>query len=355
MPKIFISHSSKNKDIANSLTSLILSCYNIQSGDLICTSVAGNRLPNSSENYYKDICNHIQESDLIIYIISKDFNTSEDCHYELAWGFCKPIDNKFFFAVRKSELRKKPMLYALTTMLRFIHSDLTRLKARLNDILNQSADDAIWAEKADVLVKCAAQTKPTTEKKQKTKTKPKTTALPESQSIADNQQNASGTHSSTIRLKKNNREQTKKAAFYAANNSSKTKASSKDNSHNNLGVEATEEKYQQLVTAAATALNKLRSFTKWSIFSINYAETGPLNNGEFGLYASDYKEAKQRNEMSEDSYNDNNTRVMDAIDTLRELDHFINSDSNIDFISSKGKKLGTEVSLRNKDYWNIEF
>lgn len=82
---IFISHSSKNKEIAEQLCSFITR-FGIKEKQIFCSSVIGQGVGNG-EKLNDAIYNAIHKSNLLIYLLSNDFLNSSYCIEELGVGW----------------------------------------------------------------------------------------------------------------------------------------------------------------------------------------------------------------------------------------------------------------------------
>lgn len=90
--KIFISHSSKDKDVVDSFVTLLTRGGGIAQDDIFCTSIDGMKITNG-----EDIRKHIQENvnyaDFSILLVSKNYKGSEICLNEMGavWAIDKRV------------------------------------------------------------------------------------------------------------------------------------------------------------------------------------------------------------------------------------------------------------------------
>ena len=89
---IFISHSSKNKDIAEQLCAF-LNALGIINSRIFCSSVVGQGV-NNGEKLNDAIAKAIHKSKVLIYIISRDFVDSSYCMEELGAGWFLSQNNR---------------------------------------------------------------------------------------------------------------------------------------------------------------------------------------------------------------------------------------------------------------------
>ena len=83
--KVFISHSSKNKEIADHLCAFIAR-LGVKEKNIFCSSVIGQGIGNG-EKLNTAIANAIQDSSLLIFLLSYDFLNSSYCMEELGVGW----------------------------------------------------------------------------------------------------------------------------------------------------------------------------------------------------------------------------------------------------------------------------
>ncbi len=80
--RIFISHSSKEKDLVDAFVDLLTSGLNINSDEIFCTSLEGLGIP-TGEGFIDFIKAQIEEADVVISIVSKNYYDSAFCLCEL--------------------------------------------------------------------------------------------------------------------------------------------------------------------------------------------------------------------------------------------------------------------------------
>jgi len=83
--KVFVSHSSKNKEIADHLCAFIAR-LGVKEKNIFCSSVVGQGIGNG-EKLNTAIANAIQDSSLLIFLLSYDFISSPYCMEELGVGW----------------------------------------------------------------------------------------------------------------------------------------------------------------------------------------------------------------------------------------------------------------------------
>lgn len=92
MPKVFISHSSKDKQFAASIIELLRSSLNLKANDIRCTSVEGHRLAGGAKTD-DTLKVEIKESDVFLGLISHSSIESAYVLFELGarWGANKHL------------------------------------------------------------------------------------------------------------------------------------------------------------------------------------------------------------------------------------------------------------------------
>ena len=90
MPKIFISHSTLDEQIADTLVEFLLSSLDIKDTDIICTSVPGHTLP-IGENIAGCLKHEITESSVVIPLLTHNSLNSSWVMFEIgaAWALGK--------------------------------------------------------------------------------------------------------------------------------------------------------------------------------------------------------------------------------------------------------------------------
>lgn len=88
--KVFISHSTKDAEIAKSLSYFLKKLY--FDTDIFCSSISGTI--NQGDNFVKSIEAGLKNSDVFIPLISKNYNQSKYCLIELGYAYAKSISKK---------------------------------------------------------------------------------------------------------------------------------------------------------------------------------------------------------------------------------------------------------------------
>ena len=152
--EIFISHRSSDREVAVALCDLIQSSFRLLSLDIICTSAGPFGLENGASSYH-ELKRKLTNAKLVIYLLSDAFCKSEDCCYEIAWGF--DLSSAFYFHLDGVSSLKKPKCAFSQSMYELNEMGVTRLKIRLSEILNTNVDELIWTAKKEPLLKTIAE------------------------------------------------------------------------------------------------------------------------------------------------------------------------------------------------------
>lgn len=102
---IFISHSSKDKEIVDSFVTLLTRGAGLLQDDIFCTSIDGMKIANG-----KDMRKHIQENvnyaDFAILLVSKNYKESEVCLNEMGavWAIDKKVKAYVFPDLREESV-----------------------------------------------------------------------------------------------------------------------------------------------------------------------------------------------------------------------------------------------------------
>lgn len=118
MAKIFISHSSENKDLVEILAEFLQLGMGINRDDIFCTSLAGN-LP-SGEAFIPNIKRGLENGEAVIFLITEEFLRSPFSLAEMgaAWALGKRIYP--LLTVEAEKLNRTPLL---GVQMRFLNSE----------------------------------------------------------------------------------------------------------------------------------------------------------------------------------------------------------------------------------------
>jgi len=85
--KIFISHSSEDRELVEKFTNLLESAFRIDSREIYCTSVNNN--VNIGENFISNIKDNLRDAEAVFFLITENYINSYFCLMELgaSWAF----------------------------------------------------------------------------------------------------------------------------------------------------------------------------------------------------------------------------------------------------------------------------
>lgn len=108
MAKIFISHSSENKELVEMLVDFLQMGMGVNRSDIFCTSIPGN-LP-TGKAFIEKIKEELRESEAVIFLITEDYLKSQFCITEMgaAWALGKRIYP--LLTVKAEKLNRTPLL-----------------------------------------------------------------------------------------------------------------------------------------------------------------------------------------------------------------------------------------------------
>lgn len=117
MAKIFISHSSKNKELVEILTEFLQLGMGVNRSDIFCTSFPSG-LP-TGEAFIEKIREELKESEAVIFLITEEYLKSLFCVTEMgaAWALGKKIYP--LLTVKSDKLNRTPLL---GLQMRFLNS-----------------------------------------------------------------------------------------------------------------------------------------------------------------------------------------------------------------------------------------
>lgn len=103
--KIFISHSSKDKDIVDAFVTLLCMGGGFSPNDIFCTSIEGMKIKNG-EDIRQHIQNNVNFADFAILLISPNYKQSEICLNEMGavWAINKKVKTYVLPGLQESEV-----------------------------------------------------------------------------------------------------------------------------------------------------------------------------------------------------------------------------------------------------------
>jgi hypothetical protein len=151
--RIFISHASKDKKLADAFVDLLVLGLNIDSNEIFCTSLEGLGIP-TGENFIEFIKEQIKDSEIVISLLSHNYYDSAFCLCELGASWVLSGEH---YPIVIQPLRVSDIEAVLkNSQMRMIDSDsdLSELKDELEDVLDlTNVKTARWETKKDQFLK----------------------------------------------------------------------------------------------------------------------------------------------------------------------------------------------------------
>ncbi len=109
MPKLFLSHSSRDKELVQELVELMVMGMKISQDDIYCTSLNGTIKTGSK--FIENIKENLTENELVIFLITEDYLKSKFCLAELgaAWGLNQNIYPLIVNPIKIDDLNDTPL------------------------------------------------------------------------------------------------------------------------------------------------------------------------------------------------------------------------------------------------------
>jgi hypothetical protein len=151
--KIFISHATADKELADKLIELLTTGCDISPNHILCTSEPGMGVPIGNANFIEYLQKQMQNPALVILLLSQNYFASPFCLCELGatWGLMLPIFPLVVPPVNKANL-KATLLVTQAGYVNDVES-LHELRDRIRDDLGKSVATASWDAKAKKFVK----------------------------------------------------------------------------------------------------------------------------------------------------------------------------------------------------------
>lgn len=150
--KIFISHASADKELADEVVDFLSLGLNLQSTDFFCTSLEGLGIP-SGENFIDFIQDKLNKSMVMISLLSPNYYQSVFCVCELGASW---ITSKAHIPIVVPPITYKDIKDILNAdQLRIVDkdSDWDEIRDELNDELNLTVKSARWTRKKEAFLK----------------------------------------------------------------------------------------------------------------------------------------------------------------------------------------------------------
>lgn len=146
--RVFISHSSKDAEVARLFCSYLEAAYQISQNDIFCTSKVDNGLKNDSY-FFPRIQAALKQSEVIIYLVSDKFLSSKDCLMELGMGYYNQNTIRCTFLMGSATQDDLPGMLLGRQNLGNIEMPgaLSSLKSEISEIIKSKRDEGIEWDK----------------------------------------------------------------------------------------------------------------------------------------------------------------------------------------------------------------
>jgi hypothetical protein len=147
--KLFISHASVDKSIADALADLLRLGTDLPRKRILCTSLPGMGIPEGEDNYIEYLRQHLRDATLVIPLMTPAFFDSEACLVELGavWGMSLPA---FPVVVPPATFAQLERILGKVQCGRIDQAaSLARLKDRVGKAFDVDAPSDAWEQKRD--------------------------------------------------------------------------------------------------------------------------------------------------------------------------------------------------------------
>lgn len=150
--KVFISHSSKDKDIVEELIDL-LEAIGLNNSQIFCSSFAGYGIE-LGENFLDRIKNELDSNVLVLFILSKNFYSSEVCLCEMGATWVKTNEH-LPILIPPLDFKDIKGVIPLTQGFKITdNSSLTLFRDKITRLFDlKTMNTSVWERKRDKLVK----------------------------------------------------------------------------------------------------------------------------------------------------------------------------------------------------------
>lgn len=338
--RIFLSHASKDKTLADALADLLTSGCAVNPNDILCTSLEGKGIPTGTPSFVEFLRGQIQKPELVVLLLSENFFASHFCMCELGavWGMGQP---NFPLVVPGTERGKLKAVLAVAQAGEVNSvASLDEFRDVVKNLIGTGVPTATWTVKRDAFLAGLNDVIQTLEK-------PSVVSAAELKASKEQYQAALA----EVGIKE------KEAKLLKAHVADLEKLKDREQ------VEAVNRKYSneqeqfvKLVSTAKTALKKLRPATAKAVFCDRRGEysfwEGEEEWGDVE-HASQLEEIRIRHDQRSFCIpNAEHIRVKKAQDALQELADFLKDDTHRDFVARLEEHHEFPISLENMEFWD---
>lgn len=337
--KIFLSHATADKALADRLIELLTTGCDISPNDILCTSEPGMGVPIGNENFIEFLQKQMQDPALVILLLSQNYFASQFCLCELGatWGLKLPTFPLVVPPVNRAGLKAT----LLVTQAGYVNDldCLHELRDRIKDDLGKSVPTALWDAKARNFVKAADSL---------VKSLPTPSQVPKEKWIALREKYEDAVQ--VIACKEDEIRQLKAqvADLETLKDKEQVKAVRQKYS-------TKEEEFGRLRHEASAALEPLKLATRRALF-FEQRDEQYMPDGRDEWADADAAAAVQeidpiRDDDSRVSSNHEHPRVHKAQIALNGLQKFLRNDKNRKFLEDLEDEYEFPMSIENRDFW----
>lgn len=334
---IFISHSSKDKELAEKIVDILLTngC-DVSANKILCTSLEGMKIPAGTGSFIEFLQGEIQSPKLVILLLTENYFASNFCVCELgaSWGMKHPTFPLMVPPFSSSDLRATLKVAQAGSILEASYLD--EFRDAVIERLGCSAKTPRWNLKRDEFLKVA----PKIIKKLPKPEKVDRSELDEAKTNYDQAMEEIGANIEEIDSLNEQIEALKKCK-----NAKEVRAVVKAHS-------SSEKQFEALRKDAQNALGRVHGATYEALYQeARGSEYSP------GREDDGVEVAIEAEEIREGNYgfipDDSHPRVRNAASALGELRRFIDTlDPGDPFRDAVEEEGGYPLSFTNREFWN---
>ncbi len=341
---IFLSHSSKDKALADKIADLLTSGCAVSPNDILCTTLEGNGIPAGTPSFIEYLRQQIQQPKLVILLLTENFFASQFCLGELGavWGMGLPNFPLVVPPMDKGKLKATLAVAQAGDVNSTAHLD--ELRDSVLHMVGASVPTPTWNVKRDGFLNGLNEV---------LKALPGPTNVPveKLREVQDKYQAAL----EEIGVKE------KEAKSLKDKITDLEKCKDKDEVNDIARrYSSADEEFERICGAAKSAVSKLQHATRvafyWKLRGDEGFEPEDAEDREAVRTAESFEEVYSNSffETSKDRiYKPATThpRVAKAENALQELQNFLNDPKDKDFVKHFEDEYQFPASLGNKDFW----
>ncbi len=337
--RIFLSHSSKDKALADRLTELLTTGCDVSPNDILYTSEPGMGIPAGYHSFIEYLHGQIQHPALVILLLSENYFASHFCVCELGatWGGNLP---SFPLVVPPTD-RAKLKATLLVTQAGYVNDQacLDELCQRIRDDLGKSVPMPLWN------VKCKAFLK---DVEGIIEALPAPATVPAEKLVAVKKDYDQAVE---VITKQESQERILKAQIAELN---KIKPAEQVKAVT-AKFSTSEQQFDRFQQSAQKSLKRLQRATRaalyWRSSGERYVPKGQDEWDDVAIAKAEKEVKVNEGETVWVSENDSHSRIEAAVQALNNLQEFLNDDKHADFVQKMTEDRGFPIDLTNKEFW----